>query len=296
MKTYSTISEFLDALNVNHGREVDDFFIFRIEDYFHRMPMEMDAYKKDFFQITYGEGHNMDIRINSSSYNPVERMLSFSTPYHVKSWKVKDVHKDSLSYMVLFKPAALDPLFHGLDVFKNYRFFNLNSVPAIKFSEEDGAVIENLLATLQEEFNNLKTIGSKKILSAYLSIILEKTNLFFNSPDSNIIYSNRAEEIAFEFENLLKQKCNYQLHLGDYAGMLNISTTYLSEAVKKATGKSAKSIATDMLILQAKSLLLQNKDTVAAIAENIGFNDASNFVKFFKSNTNITPTQFRKQL
>ena len=296
MIIFKTIPEYLQALNVPYEGDVGDFFVFRIEDYEELMPKKMEAYKKDFFQITYGKGHNIEIKINESAYNPIERMLSFSTPFHMKSWKLNKLYKDSLSYMILFKPEVIGNLYIALDLYKNFRFFNFNSKPTILLSDQEGVIIENLIKALFEEFQNKdESAGSRNIISAYLSIILEKTNGLFDSHDSKIIHFNRAAEIAFKFENLLKQNSNYQLHLGYYADQLNISTTYLSESIKKATGKSAKSVATEILVLNAKSLLLQQEVTIASIAESIGFNDPSNFIKFFKTNTGYTPHQFRRQ-
>lgn len=289
MQIFKNIAAYLDALHIPHDG-VEDLFVFRIEDYTDCMPKEMEAFRKDFFQVTFGMGHHMDIKVGAASYTPIQSMLSFATPYHVKSWKVNAIQPNAVSYMVLFQPSALQPSYRGIDLFKNYQFFNLNSKPAISLSEAESTEMKNLMQTLASEFKN----GTTPVVSAYLSIILEKTNTYFKSPNAKIMFSNRAEEIAFQFENLLKEYSNYRLRLGDYAEMLHISTAYLSEAVKKATGKSAKAITTEILILNAKALLTQYEDTIAAIAERLGFYDVSNFVKFFKKNTGYTPKAFQK--
>lgn len=293
MKVYKSIAAFLEVMNIPLKNKVTDIFIFKMEDYLNFMPTEMEAYRKDCFQVTFGLGHNVAINVDSSKYVPIEKMISFSTPYHIKSFKVKSLHKNALSYMILFTPSALSTSYSNLDLFRKYQFFNLNSKPAISLSEKEAMVIEKLMNEMHKEFIN-KNESTDAIVKAYLTIILEKTNLFFKSPSANILFSNRAEEIAFQYENLLKEKSNYKLRLGDYASLLHISATYLSEAVKKATGKSAKSMASEMLVLKAKGELLQKKDTIATISDHLGFNDTSNFVKFFKTNTGLTPNQYRK--
>jgi len=62
----------------------------------------------------------------------------------------------------------------------------------------------------------------------------------------------------------------------------------------KATRKTAKRIITEYLILESKSLLNQSTKTINDIAFQLGFNDTSNFIAFFKKNTSSTPSQYRK--
>lgn len=294
MRIFKTISEYLDAMQVQHNGVNDLIYVFRIEEHVEGMIKEMGPHRKQFFQVTFGRGHNMKININDDCYNPINSTLSFSTPYHTKSWKVYHLQSDAVCYMVLFHPKLLQANYKWVDPFKQYSFFNINTSPTISLPKPLELEIEQLMATILKEYKQLESNSSLSILSAYLSIILEKTNSCFHQPNANIIFKNRSEEIAFQFENLLKNEINHQRHLSDYAQMLNISSTYLSEAVKKATGKSAKSVATEAMILQAKTLLTQKDDTISNIADTLGFSDNSNFVKFFKQHSGQTPNQYRK--
>jgi AraC-like DNA-binding protein len=60
-------------------------------------------------------------------------------------------------------------------------------------------------------------------------------------------------------------------------------------------GKTAKALLTDRIALEAKRLLVHSSMSVAAIAEALGFEEATNFVKFFKRETRVTPGAFRRQ-
>lgn len=295
MQHFKSIPTYLSAIGIKGFEAIEELFIFKIEDYFGREPLEIRPYRHDFFEITYGHGHDVEVNIGDSTFNPVNRLLSFSTPYNISSWKVNAFEEDSLGYMILFKPSIINNTYHTIDLYKQFQFFNLTSAPAISLTEDESTMLTNLLISVHAEFESHPTSSKRNILSAYLTIILEKANLLFASPHANILFNNRAEEIAFRFESLLKEKVNYQLHLSDYAAELNISTNYLSESVKKATGKPAKNMAQEFLILYAKSLLLQNQDTIAVISDQLGFFDTSNFVKFFKKRTGLTPARFRKE-
>jgi len=290
---FHTISDYLKAIGISRPLVVDDFFIYQIEDHFQNEPFEMQPYKHDFFEISYGHGHDVDILIGDEYFNPIERSLSFTSPHNLSSWRVNGLMEDSLGYMILFKPSIFDRHYHKIDLYQQFQFFTISTSPALSLTEREAEIFVNLMAATHEEYHSEGPIN-RSIINAYLTIILEKARDLYSKSSTKMIFENRAAEIAFQFENLLTEKTSYQLHLSDYAEMLNISTNYLSESVKKATGKSAKSISQESLTLRAKALLTQDQETIAVVAYKLGFSDTSNFVKFFKKRIGSTPAQFRK--
>jgi AraC-like DNA-binding protein len=50
---------------------------------------------------------------------------------------------------------------------------------------------------------------------------------------------------------------------------------------------------TQRIVLEAKRLLAHSLAPVAAIGETLGFDEATNFVKFFRRETGLTPGAFR---
>ena len=63
--------------------------------------------------------------------------------------------------------------------------------------------------------------------------------------------------------------------------------------MKVSTGKSAHELLEEMRILEAKVLLKQTDLNIADIAYKLGGFDPSDFSRFFKSLTNLTPKQYR---
>ena len=49
-------------------------------------------------------------------------------------------------------------------------------------------------------------------------------------------------------------------------------------------------------MLEAKVLLLQSNLSINEISEELGFNDASYFSRLFKTETNFSPTDYRKMI
>jgi hypothetical protein len=59
------------------------------------------------------------------------------------------------------------------------------------------------------------------------------------------------------------------------------------------TGLSAKQLIDERVILEAKRRLSHADDSVATVAEQLGFQDASNFSAYFRRHTRSTPAAFR---
>ncbi len=78
-----------------------------------------------------------------------------------------------------------------------------------------------------------------------------------------------------------------------YARHLGCSTKSLNRACRTTGDVTAKRVIVERIILEAKRLLAQSSHPAAKISTDLGFDEATNFVKFFKRETGLTPTQFR---
>jgi AraC-like DNA-binding protein len=81
-----------------------------------------------------------------------------------------------------------------------------------------------------------------------------------------------------------------------YAKELGCSEKSLSRAARDVADRSPKTILTDRIVLEAKRLLAHSLLPVANIGYEIGFSEPTNFVKFFRRETRLTPGAFRSQL
>ncbi len=79
-----------------------------------------------------------------------------------------------------------------------------------------------------------------------------------------------------------------------YANKLGCSEKSLTRSTVQATGVTAKNIITSRINLEAKRLLVNSTAPVALIAEQLGFEEPTHFVKFFKRQAACTPGEFRR--
>jgi AraC family transcriptional activator of pobA len=113
-----------------------------------------------------------------------------------------------------------------------------------------------------------------------------------NKPDSNL---SRFEIVAKAFRQLLEKNYCTVKRPGEYAGLLNISTPYLNECIKHATGFSVSQNIQDRIILEAKRLLHHTDKSVKEIAFELGYVDYPYFTRMFAKATGMSALSFRNK-
>lgn len=78
-----------------------------------------------------------------------------------------------------------------------------------------------------------------------------------------------------------------------YAECLALSNKAANDLSKKVLGKTIKEILQDRLVLEVKREIASDKLSFKEIACKLGFNEASYFTRFFKSQTGYTPEEYK---
>ena len=101
-------------------------------------------------------------------------------------------------------------------------------------------------------------------------------------------------ELSKYIRDLKEGRTDEVLEIRDFAGMLHIHPVHLSHTIKEVTGFSTCDLFEEKLVNVSKELLLDKKLSIAHIAARLTY-DPSNFTKFFKRFTGMTPKKFREQ-
>lgn len=81
----------------------------------------------------------------------------------------------------------------------------------------------------------------------------------------------------------------------DFANMLHIHPVHLTNTIKEVTGKSACDLFEERLVKLSKEMIATTPLSMGEIARQLTY-DPSNFVKFFKKYTGVTPKKYRDSL
>ena len=103
----------------------------------------------------------------------------------------------------------------------------------------------------------------------------------------------REATIYKMFNQMLEMNFQQRLSVLDYANKLGYSQSTLARACLAVTQQTPKTLIDQRLSLEAKRLLVHSRLGTAAIASKLGFTEPTNFIKFFKRETGLTPSDFR---
>ena len=112
--------------------------------------------------------------------------------------------------------------------------------------------------------------------------------------------SFRQKELAARYLQLLDRhlqdlkegRAERTLEVRDFAAMLHVHPVHLSNTIKEVTGQSTCDLYEERMVNLAKELLAGTSLGIGQIALHLTY-DPSNFTKFFKQYTGLTPKQFR---
>ena len=79
------------------------------------------------------------------------------------------------------------------------------------------------------------------------------------------------------------------------ADKLSVSQRYLSDTLKKETGKTSTEHLQLYLIDEAKNILLNPNKTISEVAYDLGFEYPPYFSRLFKKKEGISPTEYREK-
>lgn len=113
----------------------------------------------------------------------------------------------------------------------------------------------------------------------------------FNPEEVSVM--DRTEDLSQQFIALLNREYTRHHDIAYYADRLCVTAKYLSECIKKKSGKTACQWIDSMVIRDAERMLSMSTLSVLEISTQLGFDNPSAFGKYFKRNKGISPRQFR---
>ncbi|WP_153397017.1 helix-turn-helix domain-containing protein [Chryseobacterium vaccae] len=144
---------------------------------------------------------------------------------------------------------------------------------------------------LSRPYSELQTC----ILNNYLfNILLIADQLY--KPQDHILDTHPYKLLVSKFKSFVSQKLSRQYTIQDITDHLNVSIRTLEKAFVEIEKSTPKKWMAERMVLEIKRNLACKEYNISEVAYSLGFNEVTNFTKFFKSNTGLTPSQFRENL
>ena len=123
-------------------------------------------------------------------------------------------------------------------------------------------------------------------ISAILKLILLKLS---ETVSENALPARMVESL----DSYIRENCSDEISNTEIGAIFGYHPFYVSRMLKEKKGVTLRQYIISYRIKLSKRLLELTKKSVAEIAEEAGFTDASYFTKTFKSVTGITPKEWR---
>lgn len=250
------------------------------------LPHQLKFYNLIFFTSGFGR-HFIDF-----NWFPVqENSLVYLTKEQVNAF---DFSKNLNGFCIIFTEEYFVKCFSNLSKDFVFRLFNPQLFsPILQIPKQSD--FKTYFNLLQQEFNHTESFNQKTIIESLFVILISKAEDLKKSQTVHITDSSKIKTFH-KFTSLIESNLSKSRSADFYAKELTITYKHLNVICKELVNKTAKTVIDDFVILQAKRNLINSNLKITELAYKLGFEDPTNFSKYFKKHTNLTPNSFIKSL
>lgn len=255
------------------------------------LPVDHDPYafhRLEFFAILINLGTQLRHKVDFQQFELREGDALIIASGQIHAF---DPNSDYQGCLVVFTEAfmnrylASETLAHINQLYNLYRQTEPIQAPVLHQT-----FLQDLDLALQKENETTRACLIGAALTRYLVLLKEE--------EKNSVVGMPPQEDLILFENfrqLLKDNHQTSRNAADYADQLFVSYRRLNQACKRVVKQTAKQYIDFYLLLEAKRLIVSTGLSFKEIGFQLGFNEPTNFIKYFKKRTQQTPANFRMQ-
>ncbi len=208
-----------------------------------------------------------------------------------------EVKENMIGWGVFFHPDLIRSSTLGSTI-KQYNFFSYEISESLHLSEKEKNILIQCVEKIEFELRENIDTHSQHIIISYIELLLNYCSRFYGrqlitrSQSNKTVVSQIEQIILAHFSDPLSEK-NGLLTVKQLADQVHLSPGYLSDLLKKETGRNAQEHIHYYLLEEAKNKLLHSDSTISEIAYALGFEYPPYFNKLFKQKMGITPLEFR---
>ena len=250
-------------------------------------------FTSDFYMIGFKKLTSGKIMYGRTPYDHDTGSMIFVKPRQIIEF-IDMVHGED-GFMIFVHEDYLHGHFLHNEIDK-YSFFDYEANEALHLSPREEQIVWDLFSKIDGEYEDNPDEYSREIILTHIDSMLKYSQRFYKRQ-----FINRAElsgKTVSKFNAILADHAfsNGLPSVSELASLLHLSPRYLSDLLKRETGKTAIELIHIYLINEAKNRLKTDEQRISEIAFELGFENLSYFSRFFKKETGVSPAQFKKQL
>ena len=274
--------------SLSHERVISGRFKIRaVENILGGEDLLHEFHRHDFFFVLALEKGQGAHEVDFTPYKLHDNSIFFLRPGQVHRLELK---AGSTGFLMEFDTA----FYHPVDNTANQRLTKASNKTFCAFEDSR---FKKLLSLLKYMFNE-----DREKQEGYVEVIKANLDVFFieylrqsRNPDGSSKNARSYTQERFEdFLALLGPHITSKKQVSQYADLLSLSIYQLNAITKTIIGKPASELINEQIILEAKRYLLATPNQVKDIADHLGYEDISYFIRFFKKHTSYSPEAFRK--
>ncbi|GAB2521528.1 helix-turn-helix domain-containing protein [Spirosoma aerophilum] len=176
---------------------------------------------------------------------------------------------------------------------KTILFHDLLDVPVVQL-DQTKTDLTVVLTQLRDELAGPDDAVHGPILKHLLVTLLLLADRERRAQGFSEINKGPALDYTMAFSTLLENQFKHLRSVNQYAAQMGLTERRLQQATATAVGKTPKQLIDQRLVLEAKRLLVYTNLSIKEIGFGLGFDEPTNFTRFFRQQIGQTPADFRK--
>jgi AraC-like DNA-binding protein len=268
---------------------------------FSNVSEQVEEYSKistDFYSIMFKNYCKNNIKYGRKAIDFQDGNLICIAPNQTIEIDNEIEHKEHMMGWGLFFHPDLIRATSLNDKLKSYSFFNYDVTEALHLSDKEKNILFECVQKIQAELQENIDVHSQYIIVSTIELLLNYCSRFYGR--QMITRSQTNKSIISQIETILNiyfSETNGKEQglpsVAFLAEKVNLSPSYLSDLLKKESGKNAQEHIHFYLIEEAKSYLINTDKNINEIAYSLGFEYPQYFNKLFKQKTGKTPLEYR---
>lgn len=181
-------------------------------------------------------------------------------------------------------------LFLKYNVFHSY-----DTAPYYTIDDRTAQELSLLVQQIEDEARLCGEFGNIDILQSLLRIFLVKIHRHgIQEGELRLDMLKPSHLLFINFRRMVEQEYKHLHTVQEYADRLHVAVRTLNKSVNECSHMSPLAFINERILLEAKRLTRFSTLMIKEIAFNLGYEDPSYFVKFFKRQTGYLPSEFRE--
>lgn len=254
----------------------------------------------NLYSVTLKTKSPLQLKYGRSFIDFAEGSLYGCAPSQVLEVSETTAVGDFEGWALYFHPDLI--LDHALNgKISGYGFFDYVTNEALHLSQQEKETLNSIVEKIDKECATNIDEFSRDVLISNIELLLNYIRRYYSR--QFITRKSQNTDLLSRFEQLIKAYFDSEKIETEglptvqyFAKALHLSPSYLSDLLKKETGKNAQEQIHFHLIKKAKYLLLNSESTVSEIAYQLGFEHPPYFSRLFKKKTGVSPSDYRLSL